>query len=72
MKDIYILGAIIAYYLFTQTPQQQLAAAQGAQNQPGGSVALINVGDALTDQIDLAAVPSYAIPTVAFTSGVNN
>lgn len=72
MKTWYILGAIVAYYLYTQTPQQRLATAQGAQSQPGGSVAIINVGDSLTSMIDPLSTPTYDIPTVSFATGVNN
>lgn len=72
MKSWYVLGAIIAYYLYTRTPQVELAVAQNAQNTPGGGVELINVADSLTSTIDPAAVDPYVVPTVRFSTGVSN
>jgi hypothetical protein len=74
MKTWYLLAAAVAYYLYTKTPAQALAAAQAAAspNAPGNQVATINVTDALA-QIVPAVMPTYQVPTVQFqaTPGVS-
>jgi hypothetical protein len=68
MKTWYLLAAAVAYYLYSQSPTQQLAAAQAAASPTvaGNQVAPINVSDAL--MLATTTTPAYVIPTVTYNA----
>ena len=62
MKTWYLLAAAVAYYLYTKSPSQLIAA--GSTNLP--PVAPINVSDAL--MLATTTMPAYVIPTVTYNA----
>ena len=68
MKTWYLLAAAVAYYLYTQTPEQRLAAAQQAAlpSNPGNQVQTIDVSQQL-GLLVADTVPTYVTPTQSFS-----
>lgn len=68
MKTWYLIGAAVAYYLYTQTPAQRLAAAQQAAlpSNPGNQVQTIDVSQQL-GLLVADTVPTYQAPTMSFS-----
>lgn len=67
-STLYLLAAVVGYYLYTQTPAQRLAAAQQAAlpSNPGNQVQTIDVSQSLGMMV-ADTVPTFDAPTQTFS-----
>jgi hypothetical protein len=66
MKTWYLLAAAVAYYLYSQTSAQKLAA---IQNTASNEVMPIDVSAALSTLVTATPAPTYSIPAVNYLPG---